>query len=105
MDSVTQAALGSAVGVAILGRRVPIWQAALAGAVVGTLPDLDVFLDKGDPVRNMVLHRAETHALFWQALASPVIAWLMAFVTRTRTHFAHWWLMVVIGLFPCGFAR
>ncbi len=74
MDSVTQAALGAAVGVAVMGRSRPVWQSALAGAVVGTLPDLDVFIDKGDPIRNMVLHRAETHALFWQALASPFIA-------------------------------
>ena len=69
MDSLTQAALGASVGVAVMGRRRPVWQAALAGAVVGTLPDLDVFLDKGDPIRDMVLHRAETHAYFWQALA------------------------------------
>ena len=53
MDTVTQAALGAAVGVVIMGRRRPVWQAALAGAVVGTLPDLDVFIDQGDAVNNM----------------------------------------------------
>ena len=41
MDSITQAALGAAVGEGVLGRRIgnraPIW-----GAVLGTLPDLDV---------------------------------------------------------------
>lgn len=99
MDSVSQAALGAAVGVAVLGRHRPVWQAALTGAVVGTIPDLDVFIDKGDPVRNMVLHRAETHAFFWQALASPVIAFALAAVTGSRTLFLRWWLMVVLGLF------
>jgi len=99
MDSVSQAALGAAVGVAVLGRRRPVWQAALTGAVVGTLPDLDVFIDKGDPVRNMVLHRAETHAFFWQALASPLVAYLLALLTRSREDFRLWWLMVVIGFF------
>ena len=99
MDSLSQAALGAAVGVAVLGRRRPVWQAALAGAVVGTLPDLDVFIDKGDAIRNMVLHRAETHAFFWQALASPLIAYVLAVLTRSRADFPYWWLMVIVGLF------
>jgi inner membrane protein len=99
LDSVTQAALGAAVGTAVMGRSRPLWQAALIGAAVGTLPDLDVFIDKGDPVRNMVLHRAETHALFWQALVSPAIALALAWMTRSRELFWRWWLMVVLTLF------
>ena len=61
MDSLSQIALGAAVGMATLGRRTALWKAALWGAVAGTLPDLDVFIDHGDPVRNIVLHRAENH--------------------------------------------
>ena len=99
MDSVTQAALGAAVGVAVMGRSRPVWQGALFGALVATLPDLDVFIDKGGPVRNMVLHRAETHAIFWQALASPVIAALLTLVTRTRPLFRRWWAMALLVLF------
>jgi inner membrane protein len=99
LDSISQAALGAAVGVAVMGRTRPMWQAALAGAVVGTLPDLDVLLDKGDEIRNMVLHRAETHAIFWQALASPFIAILPAALTRTPKLFGRWWLMVALALF------
>ncbi len=82
-----------------MGRTRPVWQAALAGALIGTLPDLDVFIDEGDPIRNMVLHRAETHALFWQALAAPVIAGALTLATRTGRLFARWWLMVMLGLF------
>ena len=99
MDSISQAALGAAVGVAVMGRTRPVWQAALTGAVVGTLPDLDVFVDQGDPIRNMVLHRAETHALFWQALASPVLGLLLAVITNSQPLFRRWWLMVVLTLF------
>lgn len=99
MDSVSQAALGAAVGVVVLGRRQPLWRAALAGAVVGTLPDLDVFIDKGDPVRDMVLHRAETHAFFWQLLTSPLIAYLLALFSRSPGQLPRWWLMVVLVLF------
>lgn len=98
MDSITQAALGAAVGAAVMGRTRPLWQGALAGALLGTLPDLDVFLDKGDPVRNMVLHRAETHALFWQALASPLIALVPAALTRTPALFGRWWLATLLVL-------
>jgi inner membrane protein len=99
VDSLTQATLGAAVGVAVLGRHRPVWQAALTGALVGTLPDLDVFIDQGDPVRNMVLHRAETHALFWQALASPLIAFALAAITGSRELLVRWWVMVILGLF------
>ena len=74
MDSLSQFALGAAIGVATLGRRARPWKAALWGGVLGTLPDLDVLLSHGDPVRDMVFHRAETHALAWQALAAPPIA-------------------------------
>ncbi len=99
MDTVSQAALGAAVGVAVMGRHRPFWQAALAGAVVGTLPDLDVFIDQGDAVNNMVLHRAETHAFFWQLLASVPIAYLLALATRSTRLFRRWWLMATLGLF------
>ena len=73
MDSVTQLALGAAVGVAVMGRRTAVWKAALWGGIAGTLPDLDVFIDHGDALRNMTMHRGASHALFWLALASPLI--------------------------------
>ena len=78
MDSVSQLVLGAAVSVAVMGRRVPVWQAAVVGAVCGTLPDLDVFIDHGDAIRNMTLHRTESHALLYLTLISPLIAWLVA---------------------------
>lgn len=85
MDSLSQFALGAAVGVAVMGRRTAVWKAALWGGVLGTLPDLDALIDHGDPVRNMVLHRAETHALFWQTLATvPVAAGIAALTGRSQ---------------------
>ncbi|MCB1801356.1 MAG: metal-dependent hydrolase [Gammaproteobacteria bacterium] len=99
MDSVSQAALGAAVGIAVLGRHIPVWKAALSGAIVGTLPDLDVFIDKGDPVRDMVLHRAETHSLFYQALATPVLAGLFVLLDGARGLYLRWCAMVAFGLF------
>lgn len=98
MDSVTQAALGAAVGVAVMGKTTSPWKAALIGAVVGTLPDLDVFIDKGNAVEDMVLHRAETHAFLWQLLVSPLIAAAAALLTRSFDRYLRWWLMVALGL-------
>ena len=92
MDSLSQIALGAAVGVAVMGRRTAVWKAALWGAVAGTLPDLDVFIDHGDPIRNMVLHRAETHAPFWLTLFSLPFATLVAWLSGERALWRRWWL-------------
>lgn len=102
MDSVSQFALGAAVGLAVMGRRTAPWKAALAGGVVGTLPDLDALIDYGDAVRNMTMHRAETHSIFWQSVASPFIAAAVAGADRAGPRFAErftgWWLAVWLAL-------
>jgi inner membrane protein len=99
MDSFTQAVLGAAVGVAALGpatkRRVAVgW-----GAVLGVLPDLDVLLEHGDPVRNMVFHRAESHAFCWLTMVTPLVAWGLCRLHRTEGGFVRWcvaaWLVFV----------
>ncbi|MBD8163280.1 metal-dependent hydrolase [Erwinia persicina] len=98
MDSVSQLLLGASVGVAVMGRRVPVWQAAAVGAVCGTLPDLDVFIDHGDAIRNMTLHRTESHALFWLSLVSPLLAWLVSRLARQPQLFPRWWGAVWLAL-------
>lgn len=98
MDSLTQIALGAAVGTAVLGRRVGA-RAALWGAVCGTLPDLDVLVSYGDPVRDFTFHRAESHSLFWLTLASPLVGWLLARIHhRTGVGFRDWWLLAWAAL-------
>ena len=77
MDSLTQAVLGGTVTYAILGKRLGK-RAALYGAALGTLPDLDVLIDFGGPIENMTHHRGFSHAFVVQALAAPVLAWLAA---------------------------
>lgn len=76
MDSLTQAVLGASVTVAVMGRRTSFAKAALIGAVAGTVPDLDVVIDHGNDLLNMVRHRAESHALFFLTLAAPLFGWL-----------------------------
>ncbi|AMG58179.1 metal-dependent hydrolase [Pantoea vagans] len=98
MDSVSQLVLGASVSVAVMGRRVPIWQAVLVGGVCGTLPDLDVFIDHGDAIRNMTLHRTETHAMLWLTLISPLMAWGIAGLFRQRVKWAVWWPAIWLAL-------
>jgi inner membrane protein len=98
MDSVSQLALGAAVGVAVMGRRTALWKAATWGAVAGTLPDLDVLIDHGNPVHNMVLHRAETHAPFWLTLFSLPFAAAIARVHGEWAQCKRWWLAMWLAL-------
>lgn len=72
MDSLTQFALGAGVGIAVLGRKIGPRKAALAGGVLGTLPDLDVFYPFDDPIDSFVLHRGPTHSLIVQAALTPL---------------------------------
>jgi hypothetical protein len=75
MDSVTQALLGAAVGEATLGRHVghkaPLW-----GAMLGTLPDLDVLYPFADPVSAFTWHRGPSHSIFVLAALTPLVVWL-----------------------------
>jgi inner membrane protein len=98
MDSLTQIALGSAVGVAVMGRRTAVWKAALWGAIGGTLPDLDAFIDHGDAILNMTRHRAESHALFVVTLAAPVLAWIVSRIHGEAALFKRWWLAMWLVL-------
>jgi inner membrane protein len=96
MDSISQAALGAALGEAVAGRKVGR-RASLWGAVCGTLPDLDVFIPMGGPVEDFTYHRAESHALFYLALATPLIVWLITRIhPKTREYRRHWAGLVIL---------
>ncbi|MBP5856431.1 metal-dependent hydrolase [Marivibrio halodurans] len=73
MDSLTQFALGAAIGTAVLGRRIGPRRAAIAGGVLGTLPDLDVLLPFDGPIDGFVEHRGWTHSLFVHSLLAVPI--------------------------------
>lgn len=80
MDSITQAALGGTLGGAVLGRR--LGRAAVAGgALLGTLPDMDVLIDYGDAVANFSQHRGFSHSLL---VLAPLAVVLAALLSRWR---------------------
>jgi inner membrane protein len=99
MDSLSQLALGSAVGVAVLGRRTPVWKAALWGGLAGTLPDLDALVDFGDPIRNMTYHRAESHSLFFLTLLAPLLALVAVRVHGKEAGLHRWAIALWLALF------
>jgi inner membrane protein len=98
MDSVTQIALGSAVGYAVLGNKVGR-KAALYGAIFGTLPDLDVFISFGGTVEDFTYHRSFSHSLLVQLLVSPLLVWILLKIhPTTKNHKTGWFWLVFLTL-------
>jgi inner membrane protein len=101
MDSLSQAVLGASVAGAFApaGHR---GKAMLIGAGLGTLPDLDVFIDFGGAVENYTYHRGFSHSLFvlvpfsallwlllrrwWAPVRDEPLRWLAAISLALLTH-------------------
>lgn len=98
MDSVTQLVLGAAVGEAALGRKVGR-RAMLWGAVCGTIPDLDVFIPLGDPVRDFTYHRSFSHSLIVLAALTPLVVWLILKLHPDTRPYKHRWAVTVYLVF------
>lgn len=99
MDSVSQIALGAAITVGVMGRRTAIWKAALFGGIAGTLPDLDAVINHGDPILNMVRHRAESHSLLYLTLLAPLFGWGLARLLKQPDLWRRWTLAIWLVLF------
>ncbi len=101
MDSVSQLVLGASIAGACAPKGHKR-KALLIGAGLGTLPDLDVIIDYGDPVSNFVLHRGFSHSLFvlvpfslalwlvlhkwWQPVKESPGRWLAVIMLTLVTH-------------------
>ena len=98
MDSLTQVVLGGAVGYAVLGNKVGK-KAAIYGAILGTLPDLDVFLPYNGEVEAFTYHRGFSHSLLVHLLISPFITWLLIKCHQaTAIYKKHWFWLVFLCL-------
>lgn len=98
MDSLTQIALGAAVGEAVLGRKVG-YRAALWGGICGTIPDLDVLIPFGDAVKDFTYHRGFSHSLFVLTLLSPLLVWLILKLhPHTAAQRRGWFALVFLAL-------
>ncbi|OAN18368.1 hydrolase [Photobacterium jeanii] len=97
MDSVTQAALGAAVAGVVAGKHCSP-KVLLAGAALGTLPDMDVFIHYGDPVSDMVKHRGFSHSIFVLLPFSWLLALAWQRIKPTSFTFMHLWLLIAACL-------
>ncbi len=80
MDSLTQLALGAAVGEAVAGKKLGN-KAMLWGALAGTVPDLDVITGLWmSDIESMAFHRGITHSILF-SIVFPFIC----------AAFAHWY--------------
>lgn len=100
MDSITQATLGAAIGEAILGKKIGR-KAALLGAVIGTIPDLDVlmlpFMNEFDKIS---IHRGYSHSILFCILGSLLLSYIMSKISWTaNTSFRKLYLLSFLGLF------
>jgi len=84
MDSVTQAVLGAAVGVAVLSPGVDRRKAAVLGAIAGTIPDLDVvLLPFFDGLQRVSIHRGFSHSILFSILGALLLAWILSRIKWT----------------------
>ncbi|NND93923.1 MAG: metal-dependent hydrolase [Flavobacteriales bacterium] len=84
MDSITQAALGAAIGHSLLGNELGK-KAALLGAVIATIPDLDVILYAiYSPLEMLSIHRGFSHSIAFTFIAAFVLTFLFTRFQWTR---------------------
>ena len=97
MDSVSQLLLGASVVGALSGKHARP-QLLIMGMGLGTLPDLDVLIDYGDPIANMVNHRGFSHALLLLFPLALGLAWLLRRFWFKDISYARMSFMVSAGL-------
>lgn len=77
MDSLSQIVLGAAVGNQVLGKKMGN-KAILYGAIIGTMPDLDVLYGKFlDPLTATEIHRGFSHSTLFFLFLSPILGWIL----------------------------
>jgi len=98
LDSITQAVLGATVATVCVPKQ-HRRKAVLVGGMLGTLPDLDVFIDYGDDVANFTNHRGFSHSLFI-LFPFSLLLWgiLRQFYHPVRTAPKPWLIAILLAL-------
>jgi len=100
MDSLTQAALGAAVGEAVLGKKIG-HKAAILGAIGGTIPDLDVLLTPFfTDFQNISIHRGYSHSILFCLLGAFLFAYILSKIKWTKeVSYRKLWFFSFLALF------
>ncbi len=84
MDSITQATLGAAIGQALLGKKIG-GKAAILGAVIATIPDLDVvLLPLYDSLQRISIHRGYSHSILFSVLGALLLTYILTRIKWTK---------------------
>jgi len=100
MDSITQVALGAAIGEATLGKHIEN-KGAVLGAIVATIPDLDValylFYDKFE---MLSIHRGFSHSIVFSIIGAFLIAYVLQRIKWTKiVSYQRLWIFTWLALF------
>ena len=99
MDSFTQIALGIAIAEVCAGKKLKN-KTVLYGAILGTIPDLDVVVGLFlNPVDAVLIHRGISHSLFLFLFLSPVLGWIISKTERDKINFVQATVMAFWCLF------
>lgn len=96
MDSITQVALGASIAGLVAGKTLGR-SVLLTGALLGTLPDLDVLINYGSAIANFTQHRGFSHSLFVLAPLSLLLATLF-WRWKPQLSFPRWLLLTALVL-------
>ncbi|WCM42299.1 metal-dependent hydrolase [Flavobacterium sp. CBA20B-1] len=79
MDSFTQIVLGVSVAHVALNKSVSTKKIFLLGAIVATLPDLDIYIAKifNDPLTEIEIHRGFSHSIMFFLMLSMLLTFLI----------------------------
>jgi len=99
MDSLTQIALGIAVAEVCAGKVLKN-RVFLYGAILGTIPDLDVLVGKFlNPVDSVLIHRGLSHSVLFHLLLAIPLGWLIYKTEKQRVSLKQAAVMVFLCLF------
>ncbi|WP_320815110.1 metal-dependent hydrolase [Flavobacterium sp.] len=97
MDSLSQIVLGAATFALVKDKEIGK-KALLYGAILGTIPDLDILLNPFlNTIEQLAIHRAFSHSIFFSILLSLLCAkW---FSYKHKTPYKGWFLASFLALF------
>jgi inner membrane protein len=98
MDSLTHIVLGAAIGEVTLGKKVGN-KAVLWGALIGTIPDFDVFITPFlKPDNALFFHRGISHSLLATVLLIPLLGFILSKIEkRQKVELKSW---ILLASFP-----
>lgn len=90
--------MGAAVGELMLGKKLGN-KAQLLGAIAGTIPDLDVFLNflGHTELEKLTIHRGYSHALFTHLLLALPFAWATYRLFKRKISYGKWYMFWLLG--------